>query len=556
LSAQIDQLDVTARQLLRYSSVLGRSFSDEILGEIIKREDHVLSADLIGRLDRFLETDEPGRYRFKSAIARDTLYEGLPFRVRARLHRAAGEALQSRAANPDDVADDLALHFFRGEDYAKAIRFAMAAGMRSKAAYANAEAAHNFEMALTAARRIKASSAELLEIWEELGGVRLRAGFVDAALDAYRHALQLSRKDRVKKADLLCHLGWAKQRAGRLTSAMRSVLQGIRLLDGVPSSATTGELARLLSLQATIYFVQDKPSKAFSAAESAVRVARETGEQESLIRALNIMETSRLVLNGRGDGQYVREAYDLADQLGDRALQAMLKGTLAALFFYDNQWDDAIEAYREAHSLYEQAGNYLDGAYMLVNLGEILSRQGRPGEARDALERALHIMQASSFEEGIANSEMELARVCLLEDDVSEALTLAQRAADAFAALNEPHFALQANLIKAEALLKDGSAEAALSVIDAAIGAAGREAGFLQTKVSTTRSRTLMHLERYQEAEREIEAGLAAAERQEMRQDEAVLLQLRAELGRRQGEPRPDDVARAQELLGQLGAAR
>jgi len=554
LAAQFDALEPAARQLLRYASVLGRSFSGEILAEVYEADDHEMPSDLAGWLDRFLDEEVPGRFRFRNAVLRDSVYEGLTFRLRARLHRAAGEALEKRAADPDDIAHDLALHFFRGDDFARALHYAMVAGRRSKVAYANAEAASFFDVALASARRLRADAAQLLEIYQALGEVRERAGFVDAALDAYERGLRLVRQEPVKKADLLHDLGWARKRAGRLSSALRSVTQGVELVASRKSTEARRVLARLESLRATIFFVQDRPARALAAAERAADTARGADEKEALVRSLNVMETAQLVLNGSSDGRYLREALDVADALGNRAQQAMLASTLSALLYYDNRWNEAIDSYRAAHERYEQAGNYLEGAYMLVNVGEILSRQGRLSEAREALLDALRVMRASDFQEGIANSEMELARVALLAGEAGEAMRLTGQAITAFEALNERHFVLQARLIRAEALVRQGEAIEALGVVDGAVRAAGREAGYLQSKVSTTRARVLMALGRYRDAAREIEAGLGVADGQGMAHDQAVLLQLRDEVSRLEGSgARPDDVARAESIFTTLG---
>jgi len=91
-------------------------------------------------------------------------------------------------------------------------------------------------------------------------------------------------------------------------------------------------------------------------------------------------------------------------------------------------------------------------------------------------------------------------------------------------------------------------------VVDDAVRAAGREAGHLQTKVSTTRARILVALDRHQEASAEVEAGLAVADQQGMEHDQAVLLRLRVELAHLRGESgRPGDLARAESIMATLG---
>ena len=154
LAARVDLLDPDARRVIRFASVLGRSFSVSLLGDILEAEGHHLDPAALLRLDDFLGADTADRLRFRSGLVRDTTYEGVSYRLRARLHRAAGAAIERLADDPAIVADSLALHYSRAGDYTKAWRYASIAGEQAQRAYANANAARLYELALDAARRL------------------------------------------------------------------------------------------------------------------------------------------------------------------------------------------------------------------------------------------------------------------------------------------------------------------------------------------------------------------------------------------------------------------
>ncbi len=90
MSAQIDLLQPDARRVLRYCAVLGRSFREEVLHRTLATDGLVADESTFSSLGTFLQADGPDRWRFRNSLVRDAAYEGLAYRIRSRLHRAAG----------------------------------------------------------------------------------------------------------------------------------------------------------------------------------------------------------------------------------------------------------------------------------------------------------------------------------------------------------------------------------------------------------------------------------------------------------------------------------
>ena len=69
------------------------------------------------------------RFVFVHALYREALYERLPAGRRVALHRSIGERLaQGYGDRADEIAAQLAMHFERGCDAARAIAFLQRAG--------------------------------------------------------------------------------------------------------------------------------------------------------------------------------------------------------------------------------------------------------------------------------------------------------------------------------------------------------------------------------------------------------------------------------------------
>ncbi len=231
VNSQIDALAPRARGVLRCASVLGGSFREPILRALV--DDVELDEATWQELDPFLERTTDDRFRFRHAVLRDAAYEGLPYRRRRQLHRRAGEAIEQAAAGSvETVADLLALHNARALDHTKAWHFGRMAGRRAAEAFANVEAAANFELALDAGRHLPTVSAiDRAHVWTLLGDVRERAGLFHEAMAAYRRASALQRDDAVATAELNLKRARSRERAGSYTQALRETTIGFHLVE-------------------------------------------------------------------------------------------------------------------------------------------------------------------------------------------------------------------------------------------------------------------------------------------------------------------------------------
>jgi DNA-binding winged helix-turn-helix (wHTH) protein/predicted ATPase len=92
-----------------------------------------------------------GRYRFRHALYRRVLYDGIGEARRVRLHRAIG--VREEAGFRDRVAErasQLAMHFTRGHDHARALEYHAMAGWTALDRHAAHEAVTHFTAALDA----------------------------------------------------------------------------------------------------------------------------------------------------------------------------------------------------------------------------------------------------------------------------------------------------------------------------------------------------------------------------------------------------------------------
>jgi DNA-binding SARP family transcriptional activator len=113
--ARVERLSDECADALARASVLGEVFDVETLAALSGRGDEPLGPLEEGVAAGILDEVGAGRYRFAHALTRDAIYGGLGASRRARLHRAAAQALVRRHGDePGPHLAEIALHRCEG----------------------------------------------------------------------------------------------------------------------------------------------------------------------------------------------------------------------------------------------------------------------------------------------------------------------------------------------------------------------------------------------------------------------------------------------------------
>ena len=153
LATEIDRLSPADTKVLRAAAVLGMQFDPGLLPELLG-DGTAVDETVWARLGTFVAPTATGR-RFTHGLMRDAAYEGLSFRRRRELHGRAARAIEARSTTPEEAAELLSLHWLHAEGYERAWRYSRIAGDRSRALWANADAATFYARALEAAGRLR-----------------------------------------------------------------------------------------------------------------------------------------------------------------------------------------------------------------------------------------------------------------------------------------------------------------------------------------------------------------------------------------------------------------
>jgi class 3 adenylate cyclase/tetratricopeptide (TPR) repeat protein len=543
LAARIDDLAPAARQLLRSASVLGSRFDEALAAELL---DEVPTAAQWAALDHFLASHTDGSRRFRTRLARDAAYEGLPFRRRVELHARAATAIEKRTAEDDDESEALSLHCLAAQRFADAFTYACRAGRQARSLYANADAAMFFARARAAARRAPELPADMVAAaLEELADVHARLAELPAAVDAYRDARSRALiGPSIMRARTALGVALASARAGKTARAARWLALASRDLPPTAGESVDPDVVslhgRITLERAVLRSWQGRHREAAALAEEALAYADKHGNTEGVGRALQFLDYNDLVTGRAGDVARAQRALAIFEQRGDLGREAAMWNQFGVHAYYAGDWNTAVERYAKAAELHTRIGDDWNATTNSANIAEILVDQGRLTEAEPLAADALRVWRVSGTPWDVGFAAVLLARLLGRSGRPDEAVALLEEAAAGYAGSNDRMGAVDADIQAVEVLVLAGRTAAAAVRLDTVESAlrqllAGTSAGPLH---QARQAPELLRLRGYVAGQ---QGGDAAA---------AEHLRAGLEIARGQGAPLP--VARVLDALAWL----
>jgi class 3 adenylate cyclase/tetratricopeptide (TPR) repeat protein len=533
LTSRIDGLAPGDRALLRWASVLGASFSSNLITRVLEDDsDAALDADSWDRLAEFVERDPhvAGTFHFRHALIRDAAYEGLSFRRRRELHARVGEVLRETAADEEEAAETLSLHFSLAERHEETWRFSLLAAERARAKFANADAAELFRRALDVAAGVSSLAPEEVgRVWESLADVLELGGDYAGARQAYEQARALLQSHPDALAGLSLKEGRLRENEGHYAEALDWYAQGLRYADELEGSARTLHRLRLSLGYAAARFRQGSFEECVEWVESVIEDARAAGALPELAHAYYLGHLAYTSL-GSPKRHDVRElALPIYEELGDLLGQANALNNLGIDAYYEGRWEEALEYYGRSRAARDRIGDIVGAATIANNIAEILSDQGRITEAETELHEVRTICEAAGSLLMTAVADANLGRAAARAGRPDEARELLSAAIVSLREIDAGSFVVEVQARLAEAALFAGDYEGALAGADEAEAITGASVPpAVQALLHRIRGQALLLRDDEEGSAREFEESLRIAREGEMLYETALTLRARA----------------------------
>jgi len=455
---RINRLTEDQRELLQVAAVAGEWFDSEALAAVVeqKRLQVLQSLNRLSRVHQLIEPREAG-YVFTHAKIQEVLYGEITPELRQVYHLGYGGYLETQTNKLNKgFAVDLARHFYRGKDFAKALPFLIQAGERAGQRFAYREAREFYMWALEAVKVVSLPESEL-RICHKLGRTCRRLGDVTEAKNYFVQTEVLAEQTGALDflADVQEDIGSMHFRAGHYDEASKYYLRSVALYQKIDKPS---ELVKMLIQVANIPFEKGDWKLVQTYYRKALRIAREIGDQSQIAtiymnsgimatirgepdRALALYERGRVIFEDLKDLQYLAKLY-------------LNQGwTLAG----QKRWEDAREAYRKALPITQKSRHLNEEAMCHLNLSEVLLETGDLKDCKRSCLRALEIFEKVNNQVKLAEVFKTLGQVTTRERKWQDARSYFEKSIEIFEGRKHALFAGKA-LLEFAYMLKESSA--------------------------------------------------------------------------------------------------
>lgn len=531
--SRIDSLDEGSRNVLKVAACIDRIFPYSVLRAIYPWPvlDEVLlrRLEVLDRVDLTpLKTPEPElSYQFKHVLTQEVAYESLSYARRRELHSRVAQYYESAyAGRLEEIYELLAYHYGRGEERAKALEYALKAGDKAKAAFANEAAIRYYQEAIRLiklGRRQISGDLQLAEVHLHLADVLALVGQYDQAAKNYQAALEVGgtalsaeQRARLQRKAAMIH-----EKRGDYDQALAGLLAASSTLAADPAARTSRQMVRVLSDLGSVHMRKGEYREAIRLGEQALEILdqldedRETLSSEGWVytnlgvvytvlgeyhraeafygRGLRVREQAGdlfgIVLSynnlgtlARLQGDYERAlaAYkrclEVAQRIGYTYFVAMAYNNLGICYQGIGRYAEAIAHYRDSLTIREEIGDRAGIASCYNDLGLAYHHLGEYDRALDYHRRSLEIHEATGHALEVANSLINIAAVQVDKGDHRQAMASARRAVEMLESLGSKVILSEACAVLAQAHLAVGELDAALRCGERALRVA-RETG-------------------------------------------------------------------------------
>jgi predicted ATPase len=406
--SRMDRLPESHKLTLKVSSVIGRLFAFSVLSQAHPDQFDIPllleQFQAIGERD-FVQVEIPLphlMYMFKHHITQEVAYGTLLDAQQRMLHGRVGEVLEQ--VSPYAV-EQLAYHFSRSDDQAKALLYLDAAARKLQREYANETALYYYQQALEREERWEWRRGQV-EILHTLG----RREEEQAALYALEAAPEVP---AFEVARLWAHYHEA---TGSYAEALEAIERALAINADAPECYLLGT---------SCYYLQGNLDTALEWVRRGLAIAERL---ESVHDQAQALKWVGIILDDQGNLAQGLEAQEQSAELLEQI--SHLPGLITALnslgILYHNagRWEEAIDSFTYSIQLSESIGDALGSARASMNLGLLYSDRGDPARANELYIYSAEQFQRIGSELGLGLVTANRGELMLVQGNPQEAIRL------------------------------------------------------------------------------------------------------------------------------------
>jgi len=362
---KLEALDAEDRRVMAYASIQGEDFNSVILAGLLETDDLGLEErlDRLDKVNRLIKTlgeeDLPDgslttRYRFAHILYQNDLYQDLVNKRRILLHRRTGDLMIRHCGDQAPrFATQLAVHFERGRDFARAVEFLIHAGDHGRQINAYEKAVEHYSHALSFIPRIptEQQAPRLLTIYHKRGAAYFATSRFDQAVEDFTSMLEQARvmSDRTWEHTALNALAEVYFYSHRLDELDKCAAEALQIAQDLGDERLRVETVVFIAMRQDII---GELAQAKCNLDETIRVARALGFRRALLDGLAWRGQLYFFQSEYQCAEKVlREAVDLASEVRHGPLFFQAQFFLGLSLGNMGRFSEALIVLREATAL-------------------------------------------------------------------------------------------------------------------------------------------------------------------------------------------------------------
>lgn len=356
LTARIDRLEDSVKRVLQVAAIVGRVFPRFILAPIVGNPEVLEKALTQLEVADLIEVhthDTQPEYRFKHVLTHETAYNSMLSQQRKIIHKQIGDHMSRLYWQlGEEYAAIVADHYYKSETWPRAMRYLQRAAEAAIQSFANQQAVEFYNQALEVANILgtEADQAAILAIYEGRAKILTRLGDPQQAIADYE--------------------------------AMRAKAQELH-----DDSALMRALNGIGSLHASHYDFSLAVDFFTEALEVARRIGDEPGAADTLSQLGNFYYNMGKLEVGV---KHYQEALALSQKLGDETRTVEAEDGLAKIMLEQGEISASLDRYQEIVNIRRRLG-YRSG--LMNSLASMLMAQTFTADYHGAQQTAEEVLE-------------------------------------------------------------------------------------------------------------------------------------------------------------------
>ncbi|UCC11198.1 MAG: tetratricopeptide repeat protein, partial [candidate division WOR-3 bacterium] len=504
VSSRIDSLSQEIKHLLRIAAIIGRSFSQDLLEEVVKDKEMYQYIDVLEQLEFLLKTvkDNKVHYTFRHSIFQEVTYNSLLKSERTKYHKVIAGVIETKfQSSIDGHLAILAHHYHNADIPDKALEYAIKAGDEAAGLFANEEALILYRQGLS----ISTEGHEKARLLEKIGEIEARLGRCNQALTCFHEAEQqfIDKLDKAriagKIAELIINTGKVDDGIESLKKTMSSIRQhdtdvladiqyhlAHTLLefkaDTEKSYELTEDIIRIgkkigdrvieangLRLKGQILFRKEQNEVALSVLQEC-KTLYETLDQKNKLSAINMLIAAVYRSLGKLHVaiDHMKQAYNISKEIGDQRMLGNAFNNLGVYYGLLGDNNTAIDYYKKYLENKRRIGDKRGEGIALFNIGVLNDDIGEFEAGLKYFKKAQALFEKINDIRGMIHVYPTIAHKLLLQGREKEAAMYLGKGMSLAKETNDPFTESIVNIYQAGYLIDKGRFDDAFKLLESA----------------------------------------------------------------------------------------